>query len=91
MLKGETLLEATNLFYPNEYEKNDKTMPKYFRQNLKSCNCNVCNKNRKLNKTKLSNIFKKTFSLSIVYIECAPEYEKKIKEEESTEILKLFV
>ena len=31
MLKGETLLEATNLFYPNEYEKNDKTMPKYFR------------------------------------------------------------
>ena len=30
MLKGEILLEYTNLFYPNEYKKNDKIISKYF-------------------------------------------------------------
>ena len=30
MLKGKTLLDYTNLFYPNEYEKNDKIILKYF-------------------------------------------------------------
>ena len=30
MLKGKSLLDYTNLSYPNEYEKNDKTMLKYF-------------------------------------------------------------
>ena len=31
MLKGKKLLDYTNLFYPNEYEKNDKIIQKYFR------------------------------------------------------------
>ena len=31
MLKGTSLLDYTNLFSPNEYEKNDKTI-KYFQQ-----------------------------------------------------------
>ena len=31
MLKGNSLLECTNLFPPNEYKKNDKIILKYFR------------------------------------------------------------
>ena len=30
MLKGESLLDYTNLFSPNNYEKNDKIILKYF-------------------------------------------------------------
>ena len=30
MVKGKSLLEYTNLFSPNEYEKNDKIILKYF-------------------------------------------------------------
>ena len=30
MLKGKSLLDYTNLFSPNSYEKNDKIIPKYF-------------------------------------------------------------
>ena len=30
MLKGKILLEYTNLFSPNDYENNDKTILKYF-------------------------------------------------------------
>ena len=30
MSKGRSLLEYTNLFPPNEYEKNDKIILKYF-------------------------------------------------------------
>ena len=30
MIKGKSLLNYTNLFSPNEYEKNDKIMLKYF-------------------------------------------------------------
>ena len=30
MLKGERLLDYTNLFSPNDYEKNDKIILKYF-------------------------------------------------------------
>ena len=34
MLKGKNLLDYTNLFSANEYEKNDKIILKYFQQNL---------------------------------------------------------
>ena len=30
MLKGKSLLDYTNLFFPNDYEKNDKVILKYF-------------------------------------------------------------
>ena len=30
MLKDKSLLEHTNMFSPNDYEKNDKIIPKYF-------------------------------------------------------------
>ena len=35
MLKGKSLLEYTNLFFPNEYKKNDKIILKYFQWHLK--------------------------------------------------------
>ena len=33
ILKGKSLLDYTNLFSPNYYEKNDKIIPKYFFSN----------------------------------------------------------
>ena len=30
MLKGKSLLDYTNLFSPNDYERNDKVILKYF-------------------------------------------------------------
>ena len=32
ILKSKSLLDDTNLFSPNQYEKNDKIISKYFRQ-----------------------------------------------------------
>ena len=31
MLEGKSLLDYTNLFYPNKYKKNDKIILKYFK------------------------------------------------------------
>ena len=52
--------------------------------------CNVCNKYRKLKRTKISYIFKKILTRSIVYSKCGHEYEKIFKEDESIEILKIL-
>ena len=52
--------------------------------------CNICNKDRKLKKAKISKIKKQTLSPSIVYSKCDHKYEKIFKEEESIEILKKF-
>ena len=41
--------------------------------------CNVCSKYRKFEKTKISFIFKKTLSLSIVSSKCGHEYKKYLK------------
>ena len=41
MVKGKSLLEYTNLFSPNEYEKNDKIILKYFQQSLNKLKCIV--------------------------------------------------
>ena len=30
MLKGKSLIDYTDSFYPSEYEMNDKIIPKYF-------------------------------------------------------------
>ena len=51
--------------------------------------CSVCNKYRKFKKTKISYIFKKTLSLSIVYSKCGHEYVKMFKEKEPIEISKI--
>ena len=41
MLKGKSLLDNTNLFSPNDYDKNDKIILKYFQKNLKKLKCIV--------------------------------------------------
>ena len=41
--------------------------------------CNVFNKYRNFRKTKISYIFKKPLSLSIVYSKCGHEYKKILK------------
>ena len=82
MLKGKSLLEYTNLFSPNDYEKNDKIISKHFQQNLNKLKCivtfvtNIENLKRK---TKMSNILKKTLSLCFVYRKCGHEYKKYLK------------
>ena len=52
--------------------------------------CNVCNKYEKSKKSKISYIFQKTLSLSIVYSKCGHEYKKIFKDEESVEVLKIL-
>ena len=52
--------------------------------------CNVCNKYRKFKKTKISNIFRKILSLSIVYSKCGHKQKKIFKGEESIEISKIL-
>ena len=32
MVKSKSFLDYTNLFYPNDYEKNDKIILKYFQK-----------------------------------------------------------
>ena len=34
MLAGKTLLDYTNLFFPNDYKRNDKIIYKYFKNNI---------------------------------------------------------
>ena len=61
MLKGKSLLEYTNLFYPNDYEKNEKVILKYFQQNLNKLKCIVMFviNIEDLKNLKISYIFKK--------------------------------
>ena len=92
MLKGENLLQYTNLFSPNEYKKNDKVILKYFQKILKKLKCivilaiNIEN----LRKLKYHIFSKKTLSVSIVYSRCGHEYEKIFKDKGSIEILKIL-
>ena len=53
--------------------------------------CNVCKKQRKFKKFKISHIFKETLTLSIVYSECGHGYNKIFKDEEQIEILTILV
>ena len=61
MLKGKSLLEYTNLLSPNQYEKNDKIILKYFQYILKRLKrkkiyCIVCGKYKKSKNPKTSYI-----------------------------------
>ena len=52
--------------------------------------CNARKNMGNLKKNKISYIFKKALSLSIVYSKCDHEYKKIFKEEESIELLKIY-
>ena len=49
-----------------------------------------CNKYKKFKKTKISYLFNKKLVLSIICNKRDNNYEKKIREEKSVEILKIF-
>ena len=84
MLKGKSLLEYTNLFSPNEYKNEDKTILKHFQWNLNKLKCIVMFSINKENLKKLKyDILKKALSFPIVYSKCGHKYEKIFKEEES--------
>ena len=61
MLKGKSLLDYTNLFYPNDYEKNDKKKKKIFSitKIMKKLYWVICGKFRKFKKHKISYILEK--------------------------------
>ena len=84
-LKCKSLLDYANVFPPNEYEKNNKIILKYFK--MKKLYCVVCSKNRKFNNSKISYVFEKTLVLSITCSKGKNEDEKIFKEEESIEAL----
>ena len=68
ILKGKSLL-GTNLFPPNEYEKNDKIILKYLvltKRLRRKEYCVICGKNTKFKKSKISYIFKKTLVHSVI-------------------------
>ena len=68
MLKGKSLLGYTNLFFPNDYEKNDKNNAKIFSitKKMKELNCVICGKCRKFEKLRISYIFEKILVFSII-------------------------
>ena len=52
--------------------------------------CNICSKLRKSEKPIPPHVLKKTLNISNIYSRCGHEYEKKIKEEESVEMLEIL-
>ena len=86
MLKGKSLLEYTNLFSLNDYEKN-YTILKYSQQNRNKLKCIV---KFVTNIENLKNLTYIIYSLSIVYSKCDHENKKRFKEEESIKILKIL-
>ena len=89
MLKGRSFLDYTNLFSPNDYEKDDKIILKYFWQ-LKRWKIYIV-----LFVASIENLknlkytsYKKTLVLSIICSKCRNEEDKIFKEEKSIEILK---
>ena len=57
---------------------------------MKKLYCVICGKYRKFDKPKISYIFEKILVLSVICSMCRNEDEKKIKEEESIEILEIL-
>ena len=89
MLKGKSFLDYTNLFSPNDYEKDHKIILKYFWQ-LKRWKIYIV-----LFVASIENLknlkytsYKKTLVLSIICSKCRNEEDKIFKEEKSIEILK---
>ena len=92
MLNCESLLDYTNLFSPNEYEKSDKIILKYSKEIFKQKKIYyvVSGKYRKFKNPKILYILEKTLVLSIISSKCGSKNEKIFKEEASTEILKIL-
>ena len=74
MLKGQSLLEYTNLFSPNDYG-----MIMDFKR-WKKLYCVTCGKYRKFEKHKISYFLEKTLVLSIICSKCNNEDEKTFRQ-----------
>ena len=94
MLKGKSLLDYTNIFSPNGYEKYDRTILKYFhylerlRQKKYIVLFVVRIENLKI--PKYHTFSKKTLVLSIICSKCGSKDKEIFKEEESIEILQIL-
>ena len=88
MLKGKSLLVYTNLFSPNDYEKNDNTKIFSIIKKMKLY-CVTGSKYRKFERPKISDLLEKALVLSIICSKCKNEDEK-IFAEESIEISKIL-
>ena len=84
MLEGKSLLDYTNFFSPNDYEKNDKIISNIFSitKKMKKLYCVIYGKYRKFEKPKISCLLEKTLVLSIICSKCKNEDEILFKEEE---------
>ena len=70
MLKGKSLLDCTNLFSPNNYEKNDNTKILSITKKMKKKYCIICGKYRKFEKLKISHLLERMLALSIICSKC---------------------
>ena len=80
MLEGKIFLDYTNLFCPNDYEKNDKIILKYEKiikrsKKMKKLYCVICGKYRNFEKRKTSYLLGKTLGFSIIISKCKNEDE----------------
>ena len=78
MLKSESFVDYTNLFSPNDYEKNYEIILKYFQllRRWKKLDCVICGKYRKSEKFKISYLLEKTLAFYIICSKCKNEEEK---------------
>ena len=69
MLKVKSLLDYTNLFFPNDYGKNDKIRLNFFSitTKIEKLDWAICKKYRKFGKPKISYLSEKTLVISIIY------------------------
>ena len=97
MLKGKGLLEYTNSFSRNDYEKNNKIILKYLQQlkiwkncNMKKLYCIICSKYRTFENPKISYLLERTVLLSIILSKCKNKDQKIFKEEYLIDVLKVL-
>ena len=83
MLKGKSLLESTNLFFPEDYEKNKKIILKYFKYIFEiKRNCVVfCKYIKKIENSKTSYFFEKKLFF-VISSKCGSKDENIFKAEE---------
>ena len=75
MLKDKSLLDYTNLFSPDEYEKNDKIILKISitkKVLMKKIDCIKCK--MKCKNSEVSYLFHKTLIISIICSKCASKH-----------------
>ena len=86
------MLDYTNLFSPNDYEKERQNNTKIFpiTKNVKILCCVICGRYRRFQKPKVSYLLEKVISLSITCRKYKNKGEKLFREQEPIEIIKIF-